>query len=256
MALISIITINYNNAQGLQKTIESVVTQTFQDFEFVVIDGNSKDGSVDIIKKFPRINTWVSEPDKGIYDAQSKGVLKATGQYSLFLNSGDVLVDAGVLAKIVTHLKSGKSFYYGNLILERNNVQEKHVAPKVIDLDFMLNSTFWHPCVFIKTDLFHQYGSYNSNFKICGDYEFFIRCLVKPNITCEYLNEFITLFDGNGISNNKEQESLQLKERELAWKLNVSDIVYDALKQQNSFSRSKFASVINSLQRLRGKQGF
>lgn len=256
MKTISIITINYNNASGLQKTLESVVNQTYQDFEIIVIDGNSKDNSVDIIKNFPRIDSWISESDKGIYDAQNKGILRATGKYALFLNSGDGFVNNDVLSKIAPRLNSGKSFYYGNLILERDHVLEKHLAPKTIDLDFMLNSTFWHPCVFIKTDLFQKFGAYNADFKICGDYEFFIRCLIKPNITFEYLDEFITLFDGNGISNNKEQESIQLKERELAWRLNVSDIVYDSLKQQNSFSRSKYASLINSLQRLRGKQGF
>lgn len=256
MALISIITINFNDASGLKKTIESVVNQSFQDFEFVVIDGKSVDESVDIIKQYPRINNWISEPDKGIYDAQSKGALKATGQYSLFLNSGDALADMDVLSRIAPYLQSGKSFYYGNLLLAINGAIENHLAPKEVDLDFMLNSTFWHPCVFIKTELFHKYGTYNPEFKICGDYEFFIRCLVKPGITCEYLNEFITLFDGNGISNNKSQEALQLSERELAWKLNVSDLVYDSLKQQNSFTRSKYASVINTIQRLRGKQGF
>ena len=256
MALISIITINFNDASGLQKTIESVVNQSFQDFEFVVIDGHSTDHSVDVIKKYTRINSWISEPDKGIYDAQSKGALKAIGQYSLFLNSGDVLADANVLNKIAPYLQSDKSFYYGNLLLDINGTVEKHIAPKEVDLDFMLNSTFWHPSVFIKTELFHKYGAYNADFKICGDYEFFIRCLIKPGITCEYINEFITLFDGNGISNNKEQETKQLKERELAWKLNVSDIVYNALKQQNSFARSKYSSLINSIQRIRGKQGF
>jgi glycosyltransferase involved in cell wall biosynthesis len=256
MPLISIITINYNNAIGLNKTINSVVAQSFQDFEFIVIDGNSTDKSVDIIKQTPRINEWVSEKDNGIYDAQNKGILKAKGDYFLFLNSGDILVNNLVFKKVSNFLVGNKSFYYGNLILEKNSVKQNHIAPKIIDVDFMLNSTFWHPSVFIKSNLFKQHGLYNTAFKICGDYEFFIRCLLKPNITSEYINEFITEFDGNGISNDTSKIELQTRERELAWKLNISELVYISLKTHNAFSRSKFASVINSLQKIRGKQQF
>lgn len=256
MPLISIITINYNNVSGLKKTIESVVYQVFQDFEFIVIDANSIDKSVDVIKQFTRINEWISEKDNGIYDAQNKGILMAKGNYLLFLNSGDSLINNHVLQNVSNILTGGKSFYYGNLILENNLIKEQHFAPKIIDIDFMLNSTFWHPCVFIKSELFKLYGLYNTSFKIAGDYEFFIRCLLKPNISTEYINEFITEFDGDGISNDASQTDLQNKERELAWKLNVSKLVYDSLKKQNAFSRSKFASVINSLQKIRGKQNF
>lgn len=256
MPLLSIITINYNNADFLRKTVESVIGQNFQDFEFIVIDGNSTDNSVDVVKQNSRINYWVSEKDNGIYDAQNKGILKATGEYLLFLNSGDVLADQTVLQKVSSVLSGKKSLYYGNLILEKNSVQEKHLAPATIDMDFLLNSTFWHPCVFIRSDLFKNYGLYNTTFKIVGDYEFFVRCLLKPNVTTEYINEFITLFDGNGISNDSTQDDLQKQEREMAWRLNISEIVYESLKKQNAFSRSKYASIINSFQKMRGKQNF
>jgi glycosyltransferase involved in cell wall biosynthesis len=256
MPLISVITINYNNAAGLQKTIDSVISQTFQDFEFIVIDGHSSDNSIDIIKQNKRINFWLSEKDNGIYDAQNKGILNANGNYLLFLNSGDVLANSTVLQKVSAVLSGGKSFYYGNLIFEKNLVKENHIAPKEIDMDFILNSTFWHPCVFIKSDLFKAFGLYNTSFKIVGDYEFFIRCLLKPHVTSEHINEFITEFDGNGISNDTSKIDLQVKEREKAWQLNVSELVYDSLKKQNAFSRSKYASVVNSLQKMRGKGAF
>jgi glycosyltransferase involved in cell wall biosynthesis len=256
LAKISIITINYNNAVGLQKTIDSVINQSFQDFEFILIDGNSTDNSLNIIKQTSRVNEWVSEKDNGIYDAQNKGILKANGDYFLFLNSGDILVNNQVLQKASVFLAGNKSFYYGNLILEKNALKQEHIAPKIIDMDFMLNSTFWHPSVFIKSDLFKQYGNYNNKFKICGDYEFFIRCLLKPVVTAEYINELITVFDGNGISNDTSMIELQKQERESAWKLNVSELVYNSLKTHNAFARSKFASVINYLQKIRGQQEF
>ena len=97
----SIITINYNNRDGLEKTIQSVINQTCQDFEFIIIDGGSTDGSVDIIKKYnDRINYWVSEPDKGIYNAMNKGILQAHGEYLNFMNSGDCFFDNEVLNKV------------------------------------------------------------------------------------------------------------------------------------------------------------
>jgi glycosyltransferase involved in cell wall biosynthesis len=256
MSLITIITINFNNAKGLKKTIDSVVSQTFQDFEYIVIDGYSKDESVELIKQSPRIDYWVSEKDKGIYDAQNKGILQAKGKYLLFLNSGDVFASDDVLKNISKYLAGDKSFYFGNLLLEKNGVTEKHIAPSIINIDFILNSTLWHPCVFIKADLFKTYGLYNTAFEICGDYEFFVRCLIKPNITTEFINEFVTLFDGNGISNDPTKLELQKQEREKAWQENLSVMVYDAVKQYNRFSRSKFASIINSIQKLRGHKGY
>lgn len=101
---LSIITVNRNNTEGLRKTIESVVSQTYTDFEYIIIDGASTDGSVDIIKEYAdRITYWVSEPDNGIYNAMNKGILKAKGEYLQFLNSGDWLVDEGVLQTMIKY---------------------------------------------------------------------------------------------------------------------------------------------------------
>mgnify|MGYP001565636508 FL=1 len=150
MAVVSIITINYNNASGLKKTIDSVIKQTFKDFEFIIIDGGSTDGSKQVIESNSKsISSWLSEKDNGIYDAMNKGIVKATGNYYLFLNSGDILSEGNILTKVASKLSGGKSFYYGNLLLKKGSVNEKHLAPKTIDLDLMLNSTFLHPCVFI-----------------------------------------------------------------------------------------------------------
>jgi glycosyltransferase involved in cell wall biosynthesis len=257
MLQLSIITINYNNASGLKKTIDSVVQQSFKDIEYIVIDGGSSDESKSIIEQNTNaINFWVSEKDNGIYDAMNKGIQHASGEYILFLNSGDCLYNENVLKTAIPYFKSKKAIYYGNLILETNKDKVEHFAPHQINLDFLLNSTFWHPCTFIQSQLFKQFGHYNTDFKICGDYEFFIRCLIHPNIETEYLNQFITLFDGNGISNNKTFEMQQTNERELAWQINLSPIIIDSIKSQNAFRRSKYANVIQTIQKLRGKQNF
>ena len=105
MPKLSIITINLNNAQGLEKTIKSVVSQTYSDYEYIIIDGASTDGSVDVIQEYRnKITYWVSEPDTGIYNAMNKGILKATGEYCQFLNSGDILVDNNVTERMLSDM--------------------------------------------------------------------------------------------------------------------------------------------------------
>ena len=134
--LLSIITINKNNGSGLKKTIESVISQTYTGAEYIVIDGNSNDDSKKIIESFKnKINFSLSEEDSGIYEAQNKGIAKARGKYLLFLNSGDVLANENILQTITPLLKE-KSFYYGDLILQKEGKQETHSAPKKMDLDF------------------------------------------------------------------------------------------------------------------------
>jgi glycosyltransferase involved in cell wall biosynthesis len=113
MPKLSIITINYNNVKGLEKTINSVVNQSYNDFEYIIIDGGSTDGSVDIIKKHEnKIVFWVSEPDNGIYDALNKGVKHSNGEYLLFLNGDDCLIDDAILQKISYHLEFKDLIYF------------------------------------------------------------------------------------------------------------------------------------------------
>ena len=100
----SIITVNFNNKEGLRKTIESVIRQSFRDFEYIVIDGGSTDGSADILKEYDaQIDYWVSEPDKGIYNAMNKGIVQAKGEYLNFMNSGDYFYDNQVLQHVADY---------------------------------------------------------------------------------------------------------------------------------------------------------
>ena len=114
----SIITINYNNCDGLEKTIQSVINQSYQNFEFIIIDGGSTDSSVEVIKKYSnKIDYWISEPDKGIYHAMNKGIIQAHGEYLNFMNSGDLFYDNDVLKDIsikidLKDIIIGKDFHY------------------------------------------------------------------------------------------------------------------------------------------------
>ena len=125
-AKISIVTINYNNPSGLKKTIESVVNQTWKNFEYIIIDGGSTNGDVDIIKSFDnQIDYWVSEPDKGIYNAMNKGIKKATGDFIIFINSGDNFTNSSVLEEVQSKLTSDFDIYYGDYYRIKSNSKRR-----------------------------------------------------------------------------------------------------------------------------------
>ena len=143
---LSIITINYNNRDGLQKTIESVVSQSFKDFEWIVIDGGSNDGSRELIERYAEsISYWVSEPDKGIYNAMNKGIKASNGDYLLFLNSGDSLCDEYVIADF-QKLSFTEDIISGNIIVD-DSIYNARFSPDESELSyrFMCESTILHP---------------------------------------------------------------------------------------------------------------
>ena len=163
---LSVITINYNNCEGLRKTIESVVNQTCCDFEYIIIDGGSTDGSVDVIKQYAdRIDYWVSEPDKGIYNAMNKGIDVAKGEYCIFMNSGDCFHDYQSLTLSIPHL-DGTDVVAGYAKLDSG---ERVNRPVEITLQSLYNHQ--QPChqsSFIKTELLKKYH-YDEKYKLVSD---------------------------------------------------------------------------------------
>lgn len=251
MKTLSIITINRNNADGLDSTLLSIAGQTWRDFELIVIDGASTDQSSTVMEKHRAlISRSLSEPDQGIYDAQNKGIGFATGDFLLFLNSGDRLQSLETLAQVMP-LLSG-DICYGDMVLQKNGVEVPCKAPHHLTLDHMINSTLWHPSTFIRRTLFLHHGLYNTSFKLAGDYEFFVRCFLKPGITFRHLSQTIAIFDGSGRSNDPDNAALLKKERDLSWSLNLSDQVSGALKMYNWFARSRYLNIIMFLEKIRG----
>ena len=216
MPQLSVITINFNNASGLEKTISSLVCQLYQDFELIVIDGGSVDESVDIIKKFSnKIAYWVSENDKGIYNAQNKGIEKAKGNYCLFLNSGDYLVDETVL-KNVFDKKITEDIVFGDMItVDASGVKKRMNMPDSVGMKRMLADTVWHPVTFINRKLFVKYGSYNENYTIASDYEFFVKVLIEKKCSYKHLPIAISVFDRTGISSDKSNIKSLIEERNI-----------------------------------------
>lgn len=203
---ISIITINYNNKFGLQNTIKSVINQTFNHLEYIVIDGGSDDGSIDIVKNYDsKITYWISEKDRGIYDAMNKGIKVATGEYLLFLNSGDILSNNSVVSEFAA-LNTKESIVYGNQYLEGHFLKK---YPKVLTLAFFLNDTLPHQSTFIKKTAFQIVGLYSNKHEIANDYLFFLEAIFKYNLSYRYCDITISNFDMTGLSNQKVEDVLK-----------------------------------------------
>jgi glycosyltransferase involved in cell wall biosynthesis len=197
---LSIITVNKNNAVGLEKTIQSVITQTYSDFEYIVIDGNSTDESVGVIKKNnSKINYWVCEPDTGIYNAMNKGIRKAQGEYCLFLNSGDFLIDNTTLKKLFEELTytEDAGIYYTNSIATNHPYFQ---PPKSIDINYLIIHNLNHQNSLIKRSLFLEHGMYNEKYKIAADYEFWLKEFWTYKTKFVYINTNIAVYDSFGIS--------------------------------------------------------
>jgi glycosyltransferase involved in cell wall biosynthesis len=198
---LSIITINKDNASGLEKTIQSVIEQTYKDFEYIVIDGNSTDGSVDIIKKYSLgINLWVSESDTGIYNAMNKGIRKAQGEYCLFLNSGDYLVSSTTLQDVFSEI--GKilipvDIFYSNCITSNGNVMN---YPESLTINYLIHYAINHQNTLIKCSLFFEHGFYNENPHIIAEHEFFLKELWIFKSKFLHIKTNIAIFDLHGIS--------------------------------------------------------
>lgn len=216
---LSIITINYNNAEGLRKTLASVASQTYADIEHIIVDGGSTDGSVEVIREYEqslasRLSPlasnlkWVSEKDKGIYNAMNKGIRMATGEYIEILNSGDILFDANVTQRMIEHLDQINSqnenpigILYGNMI--KVNAQGKVVGKSgytEYSLRQFYSSTLNHDCAYIRKDLFEEYGLYDENLKIVSDWKWYLQALGLGRVKPEYVDIDVTIFDDGGIS--------------------------------------------------------
>lgn len=218
---LSIVTINRNNALGLEKTMQSVAAQTFKEFEYIVIDGASTDGSVEVVKKlqceFAHLK-WVSEPDSGIYNAMNKGIRMAIGDYIQILNSADCLASDDVTEKMLSALEeSGQpSIFYGNMVKclpDEHRIVDKGFAGQEITMMGMYTGTLNHDSAYISRDLFDKYGYYDESLKIVSDWKWYLQAIVFGGEKPKYVDMDVTLFDMTGISEtNKELDQIERKQ--------------------------------------------
>tara|TARA_R110002096_G_scaffold256795_1_gene450106 strand:+ start:12264 stop:13046 length:783 start_codon:yes stop_codon:yes gene_type:complete len=210
---ISIITVTYNNLEGLKKTVDSVHSQTWKDYEFIIIDGGSKDGTANYLKSLSnKIDYWVSEPDNGVYQAMNKGIKKATGDYLIFLNSGDHFYNNNVLKKNINHLGKSDIIYFDLQVI---NEDENYIKeyPSVLSFAYFVKDTLPHPATFIKKELFDKIGLYDESLKIVSDWKFFIDAICKNNITYKKMDSVLSTFYLDGMSSNPNNKSVIVNER-------------------------------------------
>lgn len=205
--LISIITVCYNRKRTIAKSIVSVLEQDYTNIEYIIIDGNSTDGTKEIIASYSdKIATYISEPDKGMYDAINKGLSMATGEVVGLMHSDDVFYNSSVVSKIVAAFKNSPHTdgLYGNGIYISNDAAEKMVRNRIGgNYDFKKIQSGWlplHPTVYLKKSLIERYGYYNLDFKIASDTEFLLRYLFKHKIKIIYLNEYVVKMRMGGLS--------------------------------------------------------
>lgn len=258
MNKISIITANRNNAEGLERTIKSVITQTYTNYEFIIIDGNSTDNSVNIIKKYSEhISSWVSEKDSGVFNAMNKGIGVATGDYCYFLNSSDTLVDNGTLKNIFNNKEYSAPFINGNQINDYGNGSDKVLAlHRPITLFDFYKGTIKHQATFICRDLFNKYGLYDEKLKIVSDWKFFLEVIALNNEQPVFVDEDIVVFEWFGMSTNTQLLEKQKQERsqvleELLPESILSDYqLLDQLSNYNDLANAmKSSKLLNFLVR-------
>jgi glycosyltransferase involved in cell wall biosynthesis len=214
MKKLSIITITYNDKEGLEKTFESVQSQTWKDFEYLVIDGGSTDGSKELIEKNTTIDYWVSEKDSGVYNAMNKGIQAAKGKYIIFMNSGDSFYDETVLEKTAPKFDTDISILYGNSIyFKKDGFRREEIFPDKLSFSFFHTSGINHQATFIKRALFFDYFLYNEDYKICSDWEFFIYTICAKNESYLHLGYFICNYDFMGMSSDPKNLATFFKEK-------------------------------------------
>jgi glycosyltransferase involved in cell wall biosynthesis len=251
---LSIVTVNKNNAAGLEKTIQSVVAQTFTDFEFIIIDGGSDDGSVDIIKKYvDKITYWVSEPDAGIYNGMNKGIRAAHGEFCLFLNSGDWLIESATLQNVFEEIAGlpegrGVGIYYGDLMKTDGLMI---VYPKNLTIYSLLKQSLSHQNALIRRDLFLSHGMYNENYKVVSDYEFWLKEMWIHKTRFVHIDARIALFDTMGISSttNYYQERSNML-------YDVFIDLVDSMRGFKEFRNSVYYDIVTKYGNSRPLNGF
>lgn len=214
MPRLSIITINFNNLAGLKKTLKSVINQNFYNYEYIIIDGGSTDGSRELIEENSnKITYWVSEPDKGIYNAINKGIKKASGKYCLFLNSGDYLVNSTSLTKLFSLNFMEDIVYWNFYLISGKRTRRKFIQPYKLSAALFFNGSINHQSCLIKRSLFDEFGFYFEDYEILADTHFFLKTIIFGNVSTKYINLFLTYYDGNGISAKKTTRVTTERER-------------------------------------------
>jgi glycosyltransferase len=246
---ISVITAVYNNESHIEAAINSVLSQTYKNIEYIIIDGASTDGTCDIIKKYEdKIDKFISEPDKGIYDALNKGISLATGDAVGFLHSDDLYNNNNVLELIADKFKeTSADSIYGNLVYV-----DKEDTEKIVrfwdsgEFNFKKLKRGWmvpHPTFYVKREVYNKYGAFDCSFRIAADYDSILRFLGKEQISTAYIPEVLIKMRLGGISNKYSRLLKKSREDLKAMKKNniggIYSLIYKNVSKVPQFFKHK-----------------
>lgn len=237
---VSIITVCLNSEKTIERTIKSVINQTYLNIEYIIIDGKSTDGTLDIIAKYKdKISILVSEKDKGIYNAMNKGITLATGDVIYFLQSDDYLFNDRVIEKVMDEFIKypEMQIIYGDLIVMMKNRNFVASYNRITNYS-LYRRGISQQAIFAKRAVFAKTGLFDERYIICADYDWFLKCFVKYNMKSKYIGEIITVFSGLGASSrydtSKESEAIRdkyfTKKYFVIWKLisKISQLMYSS----------------------------
>ncbi len=200
--LISIITVTYNAAKTIATTIDSITNQTYQNIEYIIVDGGSEDDTIDIIKKNKdKITQWISEPDKGIYDAMNKGLKMANGDWCIFMGGDDVFYNKQTIKDIVSHFTNKNNIYYGNVIM---STTKKIYPGNRISKFLICRRNICHQSIFYPKKIYKNY-SYDLKYPIWADWVYNIKLFSLAPKNFIYINSIISIFNDKGISNKGDE---------------------------------------------------
>jgi glycosyltransferase involved in cell wall biosynthesis len=246
---LSIITVNRNNADGLRQTIQSVACQTFSDFEYIVIDGASEDNSLSVINEHAASISWrVSEPDSGIYHAMNKGIAAATGEYCLFLNSGDFLIEKMILEKLFGSSPDADIVSCNVLKIRPSNKYRRVTSPETVSLHKLCIHSLPHQATLIRRELFKEIGMYTETFRIASDWEFFLKALVTAKKSYRHIDLDLSFFRIGGISSRTENIELSRKESYTILK-DLFPYMADDLMEFRNFNNSNLGQMLALLKK-------
>lgn len=234
---ISIVTPSYNQSQFLEEAIRSVLLQNYPNLEYIIIDGGSTDGSVEIIKKYePWLAYWVSEKDKGIYAAMQKGIGLAQGDWVFFLGSDDILIEC--LADVALRLRKSNCIYYGDVLFKHRNI----IYGGRFDVIKITQRNICQQAIFYPRELFNQY-SFNLKYKLEADWDLNLRCWGEGKYHFKYMPILISIYNDLGLSGLNGDHSFSLDRSELVMKYFGRRIKIHKIKQRII---RKIKSMINN----------
>lgn len=237
----SIITVCYNDKEGLQKTIQSVIQQTSKEYEYIIIDGSSTDGSVDVIKQYTsKIDYWISEPDKGVYSAMNKGIKIARGEYTIFMNAGDTFYSNDILEK-VDKLNLQCDLAVGKASMVRNGKENSIVTPpKEVTLGFWLYHSVIHQAAFMRTSMLKE-KLYDETLRIVSDWKYMLEEYITRSYTYQPISFIVCCFDTTGISSNNAK---RMNERDKVLKELLAPMLYAEYKKYEGLRPLYYNSLL------------